>query len=71
MTASAAVVTASKKYSPLSSLPRTDASTREEQRGDGDGAVSVVEDRHHQGDQAEPGPQPVDRVGAEDSAQPG
>jgi hypothetical protein len=43
----------------------------EQQRGDRQGAVGVVEYGERQGDQADPAPQPVDRVGGEDPAQPG
>ena len=42
----------------------------EEQRRDRDRAVRVVEDGERQGDQAEPGAQPVDRVGGDDPPQP-
>ena len=83
-TASPAVATASKKYSALSSLrrggrlyprdqPRHDERRqrlpREQQRGDRERAVGVVEDCQRQRDQPTHDPDPVDRVCADDPAQ--
>ncbi len=77
---------ASKKYRPLSS-PRRGRGLHardhgghderrhdlagEQQRGDRERAVGVVEDRHRERDEAEPGAEAVDGVGADDPAQLG